>query len=101
MEEHGSGIVAAVASLLAAIGFPGFLVWLVRRGSADKELVEVLRKALDKGRVRENAYCGALDALIAGIDHLPDPPPALRSARARALERMEAAHCQLINGGGK
>jgi hypothetical protein len=95
MEDHGSGLVAAVASLLAAIGFPGFVVWLVRRGSADKELIEVLRKALDKGRVRENAYCGALDAFITGVDSLEDPPPALTAARARALRRMEEANCQL------
>jgi hypothetical protein len=98
VEEQGQGIVGAVASLLAAVGFPGFVVWLIRRGSPDKELIEVLRKALDKGRVRENAYCGALDALILGIDQLEDPPAALRAARARALERMEQAHCQLTGG---
>jgi hypothetical protein len=36
-----------------------------------------LRKALDKGRVRENAYCGALDTFIAAIDELEDPPASL------------------------
>jgi hypothetical protein len=67
-------------------------------GQAREELIEILRKALDKGRVRENAYCGALDTFIAPIDELEDPPPALVAARARALERMELAHCQLTGG---
>jgi hypothetical protein len=98
MEDHTGGVVAAVASLLAAIGFPGFVVWLIRRGSPDRELIEILRKALDKGRVRENGYCGALDAFITAVDSLENPPPSLLYARARALARMEEAHCQITGG---
>lgn len=100
MDDHGQGLVTAAASFLAALGFPGFVVWLVRRGQAREELVEVLRKALDRGRVRENAYCGALDALIMGIDQLEDPPTALLAARQRALQRMEQAQ-RRIGGGAK
>lgn len=91
-------VLAPIAGLLATLGFPGFAVWLLRRGIARESLVEVLRKALDKGRVRENAYCGALDALIVGIDALDNPPPALIAARERALERMEQARAQLSGG---
>jgi hypothetical protein len=58
--------VTAVAAMLAALGFPSLVIWLLKarqaRGKAREELIEILRKALDKGRVRENAYCGALDA---------------------------------------
>lgn len=99
MEVHAEGLLTAGAGILAAAGVPGLAVWILKRVavSADNReaLIETLRKALDKGRVRESAYCGALDALIVGIDALADPPPALVAARARALERMETAHCQL------
>jgi hypothetical protein len=99
VEDHFQAVVTPVAGLLAALGVPSLAAWLLRRGSmrddTRERLIEILRKALDKGRVRENAYCGALDALIIGIDHLEDPPPALLAARLRALEIMETAHCQL------
>jgi Tfp pilus assembly protein PilE len=103
MQDHGSGVMTAVAALLAAIGFPSFTVWLLKSrvavGASREALIEILRKALDKGRVRENAYCGALDTFIAAIDELEDPPASLVRARARALERLELAHCQLTGGG--
>lgn len=98
MNGSGSGVVTTAASVLAALGFPGFVVWLIKHFGARYERVEILRKALDKGRVRENGYCGALDAFITGVDALPHPPPALVAARARALARMEEANRQL-NGG--
>jgi hypothetical protein len=102
VEDPGQGILTGVAALLAAVGFPGFTMWLLRsrqaRRETREELIEILRKALDKGRVRENAYCGALDAFISAVDALPDPPLSLVAARARALERMELAHCQLTGG---
>jgi hypothetical protein len=86
------------------MGVPGLALWLLKRSATkedDKEkLIDALRKALDKGRVRESAYCGALDALIVGIDHLIDPPPALVAARTRALARMEQGFCE-ISGGDK
>jgi hypothetical protein len=92
-------MLTATAAVLAGLGVPSFAAWLLKRVSLRDDrreaLIEALRKALDKGRVRENAYCGALDAIVMGIDHLADPPPALIAARARALEIMEAAHCQI------
>ncbi len=91
---------APAAAFLTACGVPSLAIWLLKRGAADAQLVDSLRQALDKGRVRENAYYSALDALITGIDHLQDPPPALLAARARALARMEMAQ-SLIVGGGK
>lgn len=101
--DHAEGLATAIAAVLASLGLPSLAAWLIRRSatSADNReaLIGALRKALDKGRVRENAYCGALDALIIGIDHIADPPPALVAARARALELMESAHCQLTGGG--
>jgi hypothetical protein len=100
--EHGQGIVTPIAALLAACGVPGLAAWLLKRSTMRDEhrelLIDALRKALDKGRVRENAYCGALDALVIGIDHLEDPHPALIAARARALEIMETAHCHITGG---
>jgi hypothetical protein len=91
-----------IAGGLAALGVPSLAMWLLNRSatkSDDKEkLIEVLRKALDKGRVRENAYCGALDALIIGIDQLEDPPAYLIKARERAAERLETALCQVTGG---
>jgi hypothetical protein len=102
VEEQGGQITTAVAGLLAAVGFPGFVIVLLKsrqaRGERREELIEILRKALDKGRVRENAYCGALDAFISAVDALPNPPASLEAARTRALERMELAHCQLTGG---
>lgn len=99
--EH---VLTGIATLLAALGVPSLAMWLVTRRATkvdDRErLVDVLRQALDKGRIRENAYCGALDALIAGIDNLPNPSPALVAARGRALDRLEIAHSQ-ISGGEK
>lgn len=104
MSANTEGLLASIAGLLAALGVPGLAVWLLRRnaarGDAREALIDALRKALDKGRVRENAYCGALDALILGIDQIEDPHPSLVAARTRALERMELAHCQ-ISGGDK
>lgn len=99
VEANAEGVMTAVAGILAAVGAPSFAAWLLRRvtmrDSEREALVNALRKALDKGRVRESALCGALDALVMGIDQITDPPPALIAARERALERMESAHCQL------
>lgn len=95
MEDHGQGIVTAIAAVLASLGFPSFIVWLLRHFGARQDRIEILRKALDKGRVRENGYCGALDAFITAVDSLEDPPAPLIAARARALARMEEAHCQI------
>lgn len=98
VEGSGYSWVTGVASLLAGLGFPGFVVWLIRHYGAREDRIEILRKALDKRLIRENAYCGALDALVFGIDHLEDPGPALLAARARALEIMETAHSQIRGG---
>jgi hypothetical protein len=102
VEDHVQGVVTPVAALLAALGVPGLAAFLLKRATMRDDnrerLIDALRKALDKGRVRENAYCGALDALVIGIDHLEDPHPALLAARARALEIMETAHCHISGG---
>jgi hypothetical protein len=95
VEDQGQGLLPAIAALLAGLGFPGFVVWLLRHFGARQDLIEVLRKALDKGRVRENAYCSALDCFISAVEALPNPPASLVAARSRALERMELAHCHL------
>lgn len=104
MEGHAESWLTALGAILASLGVPSLAAWMLRRNATRADhreaLIDALRKALDKGRVRENAYCGALDALVLGIDQLDDPPPALVAARTRALERMELAHCQ-ISGGGR
>lgn len=63
------------------------------------ESVELLRRALDKGRVRENGVVSACDMMTIALDlameqlqKLTAPPsPAIERTRKRALEHLKSA----------
>ncbi len=88
--------------------------WFVKRSARYEQrednaiaLVELLRRALDKGRIRENAIASACDMLImaveAAVEELPEPhPPLVETARRRALEHLHSARdaCQQIERAG-
>lgn len=87
---------AAAAGLVA--GLLGFLRWLLgRRG----DLVTELRKALDRGLVRESAAVVACEHLVFAIDMIPDPPPSVLELRARALAVLEDARSRMNARGDK
>lgn len=106
---------AAVLTLGAsALAWPANRLWLlfVRRSdrSASREdhaleLVELLRRALDKGRVRENGIASACDMLTTALEialgMIGDPPPAIAATRRRALDHLRAARelCREIERG--
>ena len=60
-----------------------------------EDLIDLMRKALDKGRIRESALASVADVLIFAIDHVADPPPALTQLRARALAVLQDARAQI------
>lgn len=72
---------------------------LTGRKSDLEEVIDLLRKALDKGRIRESAAWALVDLFIFAIDHWADPPPAIAELRDRARSVLEDAqrHIQTIN----
>jgi hypothetical protein len=64
-------------------------------------LVDLLRKALDKHLIRESAVVSAAELLIALIEQVQAPTPAMLRVRDRAVELLELARAQLnrINNG--
>ncbi|HVM38341.1 MAG TPA: hypothetical protein VM265_08145 [Sphingomicrobium sp.] len=72
--------------------------WMAGRQSRIEHLeqaIDELRRALDKGRVRESAIASVAELLIFAIDHVDAPSPAIVALRARALEVLELAQAQL------
>lgn len=99
-----SAWVAILTLLGGALAWPAKALWhwFVRRSDrSDRqedraiELVELLRRALDKGRVRENAIASACDmlilALVAALEEIRDPSPVIAEARQRALTHLQSA----------
>lgn len=73
---------AALAAFVSAVG--GLVAWWLARRS---DLVDELRKALDRGRIRENALVVCCELLVYAIDHMEgEQSRAVRDLRARALE---------------
>jgi hypothetical protein len=66
-----------------------------------EDLVDLLRKALDKHLIRESAVVSAAELLIALIEQVQAPTPAMLRVRDRAVELLELAQAQLnrINNG--
>jgi hypothetical protein len=66
-----------------------------------EDLIDELRQALDKGRIRENAIAAIAELLIFAINHVENPSPAIVSLRARARDVLELAraHLQDFKGG--
>lgn len=66
------------------------------------ELVDLLRKGLDKHLIREAAVASACELLIALVHMVEKPTPAMLRMRDRALEVLEDARAHIIgiNRGG-
>jgi hypothetical protein len=103
--------IVIIPLLAAAIGWPVKKLWrffekrsarVEQREISALELVELLRRALDKGRIRENGMFTACDLLITALElaleDTHDPSPSIRSARDRALEHLSEARlrCRMI-----
>lgn len=99
-----------IAAIIAAIGGGALLrspfeaAWRWAKGSAEREanrvgdleqLVEVLRRAIDKVRLREDALAQVLGLLIFGLRHIEDLSPPIADAIERAIEILEGAKDQL------
>jgi hypothetical protein len=106
----GMGI-QEVAQIAGALGIGSALPWVFRTtlrlmsGSAEREqsrsqnleqLVEVLRRALDKVRLREDALAQVLGVLIFGLRQVEDLSPAISDAIERAIEILEGAQDRLV-----
>lgn len=102
-----------VGAIVAAIGGPAAIffawkgvgkaiAWLLERRSERietlEDLIDLLRRELDKGRVRENAAITVAQMLVFAVDQVADPTPAMVSARAHARDIVAAAHSQLKGG---
>jgi hypothetical protein len=88
LEEVG----AALAGGGAIAAVVGLIKWYVgRRG----DLIDQLRRALDRGLRRENALVMCCELLLYAIDHQPDPPAHVVELRKRAADVLEAAQSQI------
>lgn len=70
---------------------------LIDRCHSLEQLIEAHRRALDKGRVRENAVLTSAEVMLGIIELIPEPSPAQQRMRLRAIEILELAKRQ--NGG--
>lgn len=62
-----------------------------------EDLVDVLRKALDKHLIRESAIASACELLIALAAMVPKPSEAMLRIRDRAQQLLEDARAQTAN----
>jgi len=83
-------------------GALGFLKWLFGRRTSRietlEELIDLLRRELDKALVRGNATQTVARILLFAIDQEPDPSPAMIAAREQARDVIAAADLQLKRG---
>lgn len=64
-----------------------------------EELVDLLRRELDKALVRGNATLTMARILLFAVDQEPKPSPAMIAARAQAQQVIKAADAQMNRGG--
>jgi hypothetical protein len=69
---------------------------LTKRASDLEELVDLLRKALDKHLIRESAIASACELLIALAKLVPDPSGAMLHIRDRAQQLLEDARAHTL-----
>lgn len=69
---------------------------LLDRAHDVESMLEVLRKALDKNLVRENSIVTAAELLLGMVELIPNPTPAMKAMRLRAIEILAMA--RRING---
>jgi hypothetical protein len=108
---------ASLLQLAAAALSGGLLQWLSKpiwgwlRNASEHQftqsenlqhLVDALRIALDKGRLREDALAQVLGVLIFGLKQIEDLSPALRDALERAIAILRQVQNQLrsMSSGG-
>lgn len=99
-----------LAQLLGALGLGSIIPWAWRflarllSNAADHEqssierlqdLVDALRRALDKGRLREDALAQVLGVLIFGLKGIENLSPGMADAIERAIEILEKVQDQL------
>jgi hypothetical protein len=70
---------------------------LLDRAHDLEAMLEVLRKALDKNLVRENAVVTAAELLLGIVELIDEPTPAMKAMRIRAIDILELA--RRMNGG--
>lgn len=117
MEHLWSTLAPAAAGVLigSAAPWPLKALWRWLRGDAERadqreaeelarltarcgdleELVDLLRRALDKHLIRESAIKTAAELLIAMIEQVPHPTPPMLRIRDRAVGILEQARAQL------
>lgn len=103
-----------LAQLAGTLGAGSALPWLFRQASRViglstareatrlqtlEALVDALRRALDKGRLREDALAQVLGVLIFGLKQIEDISPGLSDAIERAIAILEKAQNQLQSMG--
>jgi hypothetical protein len=90
-----------IGSALPSIGkaawrwIRGYGVRELSRIEVLEQLVDALRRALDKCRSREDALAQVLGVLIFGLKHIEDLNPVIADAIERAIEILERAQNQL------
>lgn len=65
------------------------------RVSSLEDLVDALRRALDKGRLREDALAQVLGVLIFALKSIEEISPAIGDALERAIDILEGAQSHL------
>lgn len=71
---------------------------LLDRGHEVETMLEVLRKALDKNLVRENAVVTAAELLLGIVELIDKPTSAMKTMRLRAIAILALA--RRMNGSG-
>jgi hypothetical protein len=103
-----------LVAMLSGSAIPSIGKWIWRIFSRSKEreltrvesleaLVEVLRRALDKVRLREDALAQVLGVLIFGLRQVEDLSPGISDAIERAIDILESAQDRLgrLNDGDR
>lgn len=106
------GVPAEVAVVVwtTAVGVAGWLaqtLWrrLSRQAERSFDLVDLLRRALDKRGIREAAAVSTADLLLfaleIALESAESPPASIEAAKLRAEQNLQAAidHCREISGG--
>lgn len=91
----------------SAAPWPLKAVWLRLRGEAElkashEEHIAVLRKALDKAGIRQNAAVTVSELLLLAMDMVEELPPAAEAAKRRARDKLAdvVRTLERISGGG-
>ena len=95
---RGSPEREATAAETAAERDSDMIQRLLTRAHEVESMLEVLRKALDKNLVRENAVVTAAELLLGIVELIEKPSAAMKVMRLRAIDILALA--RRMNGGG-